>query len=595
MQHLMQVQKFILIFNILQIYNYKKLMQANKNTCKYEKNVVILQKINTNSQNHLKLGKTIYMKRKFTIILFYIAIICMACSKQAVVENGELQQAISQVWLDSKAAQSTLNQIDRLQLSEYEQCCYLLAEAHLMLKLRLQLPKTTNIDALAERLLDYNDAASAGEAYYIQGAYLNYIGENTRAMQYLKKAENCSTTAIIKGMTYYKMGRISEDEQLYNIALENYKLALPNLEEAGLPLYLASVYRELGRNTKDESRDQYFDKALTAARFMGDTILQLDIRYAQLSDSQSNSPELASICQYMCHQAGQKRYAYDLVKYYIRTTKADSARIYLDILAADTTAQIWSEQQYTLWHSQYLHLKGRNKEAYQSLYELYDTYYREAEEAGRASAFVAAQHYDNEVEHAKNLQLQLEKQQLYIVLGIVVIIILCVGILLILYASKRRTERLTEQARVQQQISNLQHELQLRRDALKRVLNQRLELNKKMQEALLTKKKEEKIPDWAQQFIDSNIFSTDEQWEEFFNEFNGCYGNLLKRLQEDYPRLTSTDTQVLALYVLGLDNSDICLLMGLTQRTIWSRRMRIKSRVGLGEKESLDRWLEEWV
>ena len=44
MQHLMQVQKFILIFNILQTNNYKKLMQANKNTCKYEKNVVILPK-----------------------------------------------------------------------------------------------------------------------------------------------------------------------------------------------------------------------------------------------------------------------------------------------------------------------------------------------------------------------------------------------------------------------------------------------------------------------------------------------------------------------------------------------------------------------
>ena len=44
MQHLMQVQKFILIFNILQMYSYKKLMQANKNTCKYGKNVVILPK-----------------------------------------------------------------------------------------------------------------------------------------------------------------------------------------------------------------------------------------------------------------------------------------------------------------------------------------------------------------------------------------------------------------------------------------------------------------------------------------------------------------------------------------------------------------------
>ena len=592
MRHLMQVQKFILIFNTLQIYNYKKMMQANKNTCKYGKNVVILQKINTNSQNHLKLGKTIYMKRKFTIILFYIAIICTACSKQAVVDNGELQEAISQVWLDSKAAQSTLNQIDRLQLSEYEQCCSLLAEAHLMLKLRLQLPKTTNIDALAERLLDYNDAASAGEAYYIQGAYLNYIGENTRAMQYLKKAENCSTTAIIKGMTYYKMGRISEDEQLYDIALENYKLALPYLEEAGLPLYLASVYRELGRNTNDESRDQYFDKALTAARFMGDTILQLDIRYAKLSDNQSNSPELASICQYMCHQAGQKRYAYDLVKYYIRTTKADSARIYLDILAADTTAQIWSEQQYTLWHSQYLHLKGRDKEAYQSLYELYDTYYREAEEAGRASAFVAAQHYDNEVEHAKNLQLQLDKQRLYIILISVLVGVLCIVILAILFISRQRAKHLVEKTRNEKEIANLQNELQIRRESLKRIMNQRIELSKNLQEAILSRKKEESIPQWAKDFIDQNIFSTEEQWQGFLKEFEGAYGDILTKLQNTYPRLTSTDLQVIALYILGIDNSDICLLTGATQRTIWSRRMRIKNRIGLGEKESLDKWIE---
>ena len=530
------------------------------------------------------------MKKKVIIIIALV--LCCSCTNKTAIENGELQEAISQVWLDADAAQEMLDRIDTNDLSEYEMQRYRLAEAHLMLKRELRLPAGSDMEALANYFESCGDVASASEAYYIQGAYLNWIGKNTEAMQYLKKAENYPALSIIQGMTYYKMGRISESEQLYDIALENYQKALPYLEEAGLPLYLASVYRELGRNTHEESRNQYFGKALAAAQLIGDTILQMDIRYAQLSANQDNSPELASICQYMCHTAGQKRYAYDLVKYYIRTNKADSARIYLDILAADTTAQIWSEQQYTLWHSQYLHLKGKYEDAYESLYELYDTYYRESEEKGRASAFVAAQHFDNEAEKAKNLQLQLEKQQLYIVLAAVVIIILCVGILLILYNAKRRTERLTEQARTQQQIKDLQNELELRRDALKRVLNQRLELNKNLQEALLTKKKEETIPNWAQQFIESNIFSTDEQWEHFFGEFNGCYGDLMKHLQMDYPRLTSTDTQVLALYILGLDNSDICLLMGLTQRTIWSRRMRIKSRIGLGEKESLEKWLK---
>ena len=530
------------------------------------------------------------MKAK-TKILFLLLIVCVACTKRTVVENEELQGAISQVWLDADAAQRMLDGIDTNDLSEYEMQRYRLAEAHLMLKRELRLPAGGDMEALANYFESCGDVASASEAYYIQGAYLNWIGKNTEAMQYLKKAENYPANSIIRGMTYYKMGRISESEQLYEIALENYQKALPYLEEAGLPLYLASVYRELGRNSS-EGKDGYFDEALSAAGFMKDSILYMDIRYAQLSVSQPNSPEIASICQYMCHQVGRKRYAYDLVKYYIRTHKADSAKLYLDILAADTTAQIWSEQQHALWESQYLHLKGKNKEAYESLYNLYNAYYRELEEEGRASAFVAAQHFDNEVEKAKNLQLQLEKHQLYIVLGAVVIIILCVGILLILYNAKRRTERLTEQARTQQQIKDLQNELELRRDALKRVLNQRLELNKNLQEALLTKKKEETIPNWAQQFIESNIFSTDEQWEHFFGEFNGCYGDLMKHLQMDYPRLTSTDTQVLALYILGLDNSDICLLMGLTQRTIWSRRMRIKSRIGLGEKESLEKWLK---
>ena len=559
-------------------------MQEWKKCCKF---AVAIANLEPRTKNQDKF----VMKAKFITII--ILLVCCSCTNKTTIENGALQEAISQVWLDADQAQKALGKINTSILNEYELQRYRLTEAHLMLKRELRLPIESNLEAMAKYFANCEDEASASEAYYIQGAYLNYIGENTQAMQYLKKAESYPAASIIRGMTYYKMGRISESEQLYDIALENYQKALPYLEEAGLPLYLASVYRELGRKTDEEIGNKYFDKALAAARFMGDSILYMDIRYAQLSINQPNSPEIARICQFMCHHVGRKRYAYDLVKYYIRTHKADSAKIYLDILATDTTAQIWSEQQHALWESQYLHLKGKDKAAYESLYDLYNAYYKEVEEQGRASAFVAAQHFDNEVEKAKNLQLQLEKQQLYIVLGTVVIIILCVGILLILYASKRRTERLTEQARVQQQISNLQNELQLRRDALKRVLNQRLELNKKMQEALLTKKKEEKIPDWAQQFIDSNIFSTDEQWEEFFNEFNGCYGNLLKRLQEDYPRLTSTDTQVLALYVLGLDNSDICLLMGLTQRTIWSRRMRIKSRVGLGEKESLDKWIEK--
>ena len=137
------------------------------------------------------------MKLTRIIILIYIFSTCIACSKTGMIENVKLQDAIAQVWLDAKTAKRMLDEVDVSKLSEYEQHRYRLTEAHLMLKLRFQLPKNTNLDALAEFLMDYSDATSAGEAYYIQGAYLNWLGENTRAMQYLKEAERCPTTSII--------------------------------------------------------------------------------------------------------------------------------------------------------------------------------------------------------------------------------------------------------------------------------------------------------------------------------------------------------------------------------------------------------------
>ena len=166
-------------------------------------------------------------------------------------------------------------------------------------------------------------------------------------------------------------------------------------------------------------------------------------------------------------------------------------------------------------------------------------------------------------------------------------------ILLILVISRQRAKHLVEKTRTEQQIADLQKELHVRRESLKKVINQRIELSKSMQEAMLGRKKEESIPEWAKDFVEMNIFANEEQWQDFLLEFEGGYGDILQRLQNEYPRLTSTDIQVIALYILGLDNSDICLLLGLTQRTIWSRRMRIKARVELGEKESLDRWIAE--
>ena len=144
-------------------------MQALKSTCKSGKKVVILHRIRQFTK---------IMKAK-TKILFILLAVCVACTNRTIIENNELQEAISRVWLEPDAAQEILDRIDINNLNEYEKHRYHLAEAHLMLKRELRLPAETDMEALASYFGNYGDVASASEAYYIQGAYLNWIGKNT--------------------------------------------------------------------------------------------------------------------------------------------------------------------------------------------------------------------------------------------------------------------------------------------------------------------------------------------------------------------------------------------------------------------------------
>lgn len=524
--------------------------------------------------------------------LLFACLSITSCRKHSQIDNAQLLEAYQYLWQDAQHADSLARSLDRQPLNSYEQCRLTLLESHLDLKLRQTLVATTDLRQLSDWFLSRKDAASAAEALYIAGAYANWKEENVEAMRYLKEAERLHPDGIIAGMMYYKMGRISETEQLYDVAVEYYERCVPYIDAAQLPYYQACAWRELGRMRTDSTADACFERALSYARVAGDSLLCLDIRYAAAA-AHPGSTEAIQISRYLCDSAGVNRYAYDLVKYYIRTEEPELARHYLDVLSLDTVALQWSATQYRLWESQYQRLCGHADVAYAQLLDLFYTLYGRVEQDNHTQTFTIAQRYDNEAERAKNLQLQVEKQRLYLSLAAILVAIFMTLIAAIIVVNRRRTQHLLEKAASERQISQLRNELQLRRQALRRVLEQRLSLTKNLQEAILHKHEKDGIPAWAQEFIQQNIFSTDEQWQAFLDEFNGCYSNIITHLQAAYPGLTAVDMQVIALIVIGLDVSDMCLLLGLTQRTIWSRRQRIRQRLELPEGCLLDDWLRE--
>jgi tetratricopeptide (TPR) repeat protein len=463
------------------------------------------------------------------------------------------------------------------------------------LKLQHRLPECEALTADAAYFIGKKMYRFAGEVYYVQGAYRDYIGEESKGMQLLKQAERLFEEAevpdILRGMVYYKMGRVSETEQLYEVALRYYEEAVPYLDRAGLPLYAACGWRELARTSRDSVvQKDAFARSLRYAEAL-DTLTQLDIRYAALSRLDPQSEEIIRISRYLCDSAGIHRFAYDLVRYYLKENSMESAKKYLEVLATDTLTPNWSKDKYAFLLSRYQRAKGQNAQAYETLLSLYNKQSGEIEASGMTRTFTIAEQFDNQSEREKNLQLQVEKQRLYMALFGVLLVILTGLIVAIVIVSRRRAAHLVEAAETQMQIERLHAEVEIRRASMGRLLMQRIQLSKSMQESM-KRHKEDKVPACVQEFVETNLIMTDEQWASFRDEFNANYSNFLTRLKAEHPALTSSDLQVIALTVLGVDISDICRLLNLTKRTVWGRRLRIKDHLGLTPEDQLDDWLQ---
>lgn len=457
------------------------------------------------------------------------------------------------------------------------------------------LPLHPDIDSLASELERAGQKELAGMAYYISGAGKNIVGEDESAMEALKKAEQLlqeqDADPFYMGMTYYKMGRISENEHLGEVALHYYRQAEPYLEANGEPLYLASVYRELARMLADTTEQRaYFCKAICLAESHLDTLTLLDIRYAMLSMLEPPSPERLEISAYLCDH-GQKRYAQDLVRAALRRGDHAQAEHYLKILSTDSTSLLWSQEKQAYLGAVYQHEMGHDRQAFLQLQVLYDSLAAQLDADGRVRSFAIAQRFDNAAEREKNLQLELRQQQLYAFLACLMTIMFVILATIWGIATKRRSNRLLEEVAHQAEIKRLQSELDIRQESLKKKLMQRVELSKNLQESNVRHKGEGELPEWARLFVETNIFQSEAQWTAFKTEFNQAYAGLLDRLKMEHPALTAVDQQVIALILLDMDISDICLLLNQTKRTVWSRRQRIKEHLGLTDEEKLDEWL----
>lgn len=413
--------------------------------------------------------------------------------------------------------------------------------AYAYLKAHRELPQNIDLEAEAEWLASHSAHTYAGKTFYILGAHANLQGKDSLAMKHLKMAEvewlqAEDAPAALVGMTYYKEGRISENEMLTEVALYHYRQALPFLEQAGDSLYLSSVCREIARTTTDTAEQRLFwERALRYAEALSKP-LQWDTRYQMLSHTQPCSRERIALSKQLCDSAHQFRFAADVVRQALRESKMDEAEHYLSLLKQDTIEYAWSQRQYRLLNAKMLYQQGRSREAYNMLEEVYEERIGQMEQEGAARSYTIAERFDNTQAREENLQLTLTRQRLQSGLAIGICLVLLTAALLTIIGLHRRGQHQEQQERMRQ------------------LLLQRI----------------------ANADKSHGLFESEKDWQEFRTQFDSAYSGKLGKLQKQHPALTTADMQVIALTEMGLDTSDICRLLGVNKQSIWNRKQRIK-------------------
>ncbi len=457
---------------------------------------------------------------------------------------------------------------------------------------------------------DAQKCLSQGEEYYRLGTSSNQQSRYEESTTYLKQAEE-SFLAIqqsavssqdwqrrnqLLGNTWFYMGNSCESDQLYTVAQDYYRKAVPLLEQGSDTVFLACAYRDLARTIaiaqgERDSALHYFRLAEHYARQAQSDLLVLDVqayRY-QLCYPDSVAQRL-DVCRRLAEEHGAHARYSELVELLLAEQATDSAAYYLERLhPKDSSYTYWFEQSYTYLKSKILHQRGQTDSAYALLLDLYDRKIDELQRDAGARTYALALHYD--VEREKHLAEEAQRERRWqqtVSIILVLVLALVVALLLVLwrYWQQRRREQAAALHALQEKYVQ---QLQL---ALER-LQQKVSLTREIEMQRL-RGNEPEFPKWLQTYRDEQLTMNKDSLDELIASVDNALDGAISRLRADYPQLTESDMQFAILSIIGASDNDMSILLNVQKQTIYHRRQIVRKHVNPTIPD-IDAWLRNYV
>lgn len=575
-----------------------------------------------------------YYKIRISVAVWTVCVIGListSCSHTYHPNTPAIAYAERMIWTSPDSARLILEGVPYDSLPEDEQMYWQLFHQHSAIWLGLPMSPDSVMGNVVAYFDTQHNHRYLGEALYVQGVEYFLLNRYNEAMQSLKQAEDyiaaLDTAEPYTGMIYYMQGNVMDQgEELYHIAKECYFKALPYFQSQSDPQRLACCYRDIAR-TLDFAQDSaclaYYDTALHIAHEHRDVVLYMDIAIQKASFRGAyDSLRVYRLCRLSVDSMHNPHYAPVVAEYLIAHDRLQEATPYMAMLAKDTAGSKWHMQQYKYLHSWLDAKTGNTANAYDVLRGIYRDQSEQIAEDAKVRTYAIARHYDLEREQEKSLRLTIQRQRLWITVGcICAVLVLCVLLAAFiikahrtheqqirheqeltrirLEADKARLEQQNEHQRLRAQaerkmaraqVKQLNGDLATKRDFLHRILADRIELAKRVNQSAPASKKP--IPSWLRPYINRYSLETDTRWKAFLREFNTAYSGFVPYIHAHYPTLTDADIQYIILLTLGFNNSDIAFVLNRSAQTIYNRRNTICVRLG-DTHLALDTWVDQ--
>ena len=577
-------------------------------------------------------------------IFLVISLFTRSCNNSADCKNEAILTAENLIWTRPDSTIAILEGLDTVFLTENDKMMWFLLHEHALMRLTQQPAPDSIIDRVIAYFGSHDVKRYLCEAFYIKGTSYFLKMDYFEAMKCLKEAEYLIPTLDedepYAGMIYYMLGQVSENDYLYNIAQSYYLDAVPYFRAIEDHLRLSTCYRDIARTKSWSSlyheANAYFDSAIYESTLLDYPLLTLEIQLQkELSSPSEDSLRVFQLSKTMCDKYGLTRYAFRITEWYMKREQQDSAYIYMSLMPQDTIFNIWWKDNYRYVYSQFLDYTGNSQEAYNELKIGYQDLYNQLLSDAKVRTYAIARRYDLEREQEKTLRLTITRQRLWITIAMsAVILMLIVGIASGIFIRQRHREELNRQQKEKAEMerdreaakrwkAEAEKQEALVREEAKaaeiRILEQNQEIDRinienlhnslrEQQQQLHTlfadrvqfiaKLKREKeiyhrtMPGWLAEMLERLTLTHPEEWERFEHEFQKIFGDILIEIQKQHPNLTKEDLRFLSLYIVGLDNETIGILLQQELRTLWNRKQKVRNRL---KTDNLDEWIEREV